>query len=169
MLIEETTTDTWVKGMAAEMPALVGLFVINGLIGLLTLCGATGPKPAIAWNTFVIVTGVLIPDVWYRFFTEGFANWPVIPIFMWLGSECWRSNLKLIAVSFTVRTRKAPTRYLLAVLPQQSLHSSSPPSPQLGRGLRSLVSPLQRPRRGPLWSNCQAVAGRPGLYAAASQ
>jgi hypothetical protein len=44
----------------------LGLLLVNGLVGARTLRGA-GPNLAFAWNTFVAITGSLVPMVWLSF------------------------------------------------------------------------------------------------------
>lgn len=35
------------------------------------------------WNSFVAISGSLLPVVWHRFIEEGLETWPCVIIFLW--------------------------------------------------------------------------------------
>ena len=39
---------------------------------------------ALSWNSFVAVTGSLLPLVWPKFIDVGMSEWPYLAIFLWV-------------------------------------------------------------------------------------
>ena len=70
------------KKMGIIMPII--LTIINLSFGILTLINKIGPLGPTIWNSFVVITGILIPTVWKRFFTTGLKTWPLIPKILWI-------------------------------------------------------------------------------------
>ena len=79
----DNTSAYWLK--ERELGGIEGpvfLAVLNGAAGLFALRGYTMMFPLV-WNSFVVVTGTLLPIVWPRFLSEGLSDWPYTVIFIW--------------------------------------------------------------------------------------
>lgn len=81
----ENAARFFVKERNAGVGALVFLVVVNLMVGISSFCsrGRISMWFSLGWNSFAIVMGTFIPDVWQRFFNEGLATWPYINIFFW--------------------------------------------------------------------------------------
>jgi hypothetical protein len=77
-------SEFWAKERelgGVEGPAVIML--LNLAAGVCALRGWSMSFP-LGWNSFVAVTGTLIPIVWPRFISEGLQTWPCIIVFIWL-------------------------------------------------------------------------------------
>ena len=90
-------------------PIILG--VINGLVGLKTLMGTGGINLSLGWNSFVAVTGSLLPVVWPKFIDVGMITWPPLAVFCWLGIYAFESTAFFFSVvAFTLRNVKPKKR-----------------------------------------------------------
>jgi len=60
----------------------VGLAVLNIAAGYCAIQGYGMGFPTV-WNSFVAVTGTMMPIVWLRFFEVGLSSWPYPVVFIW--------------------------------------------------------------------------------------
>ena len=81
---DESATTYWIK--ERELGGVAGpvvLCAINFCVGLHALRGDRPLLLSLGWNSFVAVSGTLVPIVWPRFINEGFTAWPHIAILLW--------------------------------------------------------------------------------------
>ena len=105
MLLSDTARYKVFFPDEAEMPVgPIILGVINALIGVKTLRGGGGILLALGWNSFVAVTGSLVPIVWPKFIDVGMSTWPYLAIFLWLGIYAFESTAFFFSVvAFSLR------------------------------------------------------------------
>jgi len=76
-------SDYWIEERKlGGIEGPIGLAVLNFFAGYSALQNY-GTKFPLGWNSFVAVTGTLLPVVWLRFLEIGLATWPYTIVFIW--------------------------------------------------------------------------------------